>query len=141
MNGIFHSRRGSRGLTLIELIIVISIIAVLAALVIPSLLRTRMVSNEAVAKATLRTISNAIEMYTAARGSSPTSEDQLLSPAANPPFLAQAYDNQTVGGYTYQYSFDNGYVVTATPQVCNRTGSKVFTMTNNLISEAACAGG
>jgi prepilin-type N-terminal cleavage/methylation domain-containing protein len=141
MGGIFRSRRGSQGLTLIELIIVISIIAVLTALVVPSLLRTRMVSNETVAKATLRTISNAIEMYAAAKGAPPTAEDQLLSPAANPPFLAKAYDNQTIGGYTYQYSFDNGYVVTATPESCNRTGSKVFTMTNNLVSEAACAGG
>ncbi|HTY45611.1 MAG TPA: prepilin-type N-terminal cleavage/methylation domain-containing protein [Patescibacteria group bacterium] len=135
----FRSRnKPRRALTLIELIIVTSIIAVLAALVVPGLLRTRMVSNEAVAKATLRTISNAIEMYIAAKGTSPTAEDQLLSPAANPPFLSQAYDGQTVRGYAYQYNFDNGYTVTATPQACKRTGSKTFTVTNNQISEAAC---
>lgn len=129
----------SRGLTLIEVMVVTAIIALLAALVIPSALRTRMVSNEAVAKATLRVISNGIEMYVSAKTNYPSAESDLLAPNADPPYLGQAYDGQTTKGYTYQYNFGDGYTVTATPEFCNRTGSKVFTLTNNEITEANCS--
>ena len=130
--------RGAFGFTLIEVTVVGAIIASLTALVVPGILRSRTVANESLAKGTLRTISNGIEMYLSATSSYPTVEADLLAPAANPPYLAQAYDGQTLRGYKYEYDFTNGYTVTATPEACGRTGSKVFTLTNNTITEAAC---
>jgi type II secretion system protein G len=128
-----------RGFTLVELMVVTGIIGLLAALVMPAILKTRMVGNEGAAKATLRTISNAIEMYVTTNGTYPSAETDLLAPSADPPYMRQSYDGQTMKGYIYQYNFNNGYTVTATPEVCNKTGSKVFTVISNEISEADCS--
>ncbi len=52
--------KGNRkGFTLIELLIVVAIIAIIAAIAIPSLLRSRLTSNESSAQGTLKTVSTA----------------------------------------------------------------------------------
>ena len=129
-----RTQKNNQGFTLVEIMIVVAIIALLAAIAIPNLLRAKMTSNDALAKATLRAMSTAAESFgTANNGNYPANEAALTG--AVPPYLNTAYCANSVGsglaGYIYDCSgmSTSGYTITATPVHVGSSGSTVETIT------------
>jgi len=120
-----------KGFTLVEIMIVVAIIALLAALVLPGLLRARINANEAAAQANLKTIATACESYASANnGMYPTSWSNLTS--GNPAYLNKEFNGTYYQGYKITCDFESdgsGYTCNATPQKTNVTGTKKFTIT------------
>ncbi len=134
-----------KGFTLVEIMVVVAIIALLAAILVPNLLRAKLTANETTAQATLRTIATALEMYAAANNGAYADSEALLT-GANPKYLDKSYCGQIENSYAYDCALaTSGYALTARPTDCTNTGTKSFTMTtgSHLVTDAACtaAGG
>ena len=116
------------GFTLVEIMIVVAIIALLAAIAIPNLLRAKISSNDATAKATLRTLSTASETFvTSNNGNYPTDITSLTG--ASPAYVNAPYCGTTASGYVFACSFAaTGYTVTATPSNVGTSGTTTFTV-------------
>ncbi|MDD5691657.1 MAG: hypothetical protein PHP10_00585 [Candidatus Omnitrophica bacterium] len=111
--------------------------ALLAAIAIPNYLKTKIIVSETAAKASVKTIINAVEAYSSEnKGQFPASEDDLRK--GN--YLSDPYNNAIKKGYSYSLNFDkDNYQIIATPEVCGTTGTKVFIADNNgIISEKDC---
>src|SRR5262249_61263559 len=74
-----RSKRGERGFTLLELMMVISILVILLAIAIPSYQQSIVRSREAVLRQDLFTLRNVISQYTLHKQKAPTSLDDLVS--------------------------------------------------------------
>lgn len=128
-----------KGFTLVEILIVVAIVALLATLLLPGLLRSRMSANEAYAQSALKSVASAAEMYANDNdGNYPTAISQLTG--ANPPYLTEDVTNGTKKGYSFSCNLTStGYSCTATPANCGKTGSKTYTITTGgVLTSAAC---
>lgn len=134
-----------KGLSPIEIIVVVFIIAFLLSIVIPNLLRARIAGNESAAQIGLRTLSTAIEAYAAMNkgnyaAADNTSTDNYLRTA---PFayLNTAFCGQTVASYTYTCDIDRtAYSITAAPSPCGTSGNRNFTITTGgVLTSAGCS--
>lgn len=125
------------GFTLIEIMLVLAIIAVLAVIAIPNLLRARLNSNEAAARANMHALVVAIESYAAQEGAYPTSELDMTN--TTPPYLSYSICDQRKVGHDFNCTFSNGYIVRAYPYNCGVSGSRNYTVTTgNIWSESDC---
>ena len=131
--------RSTKGFSLIELLLVVAIILIVAAIAVPSFLRSRMAANEAAAAAAIRTLNSAQISYNSAYptvGYAATLA-ALGGTSCTPPSTNSAclIDTQLASGTRSGYSFtvtgvtgspNATYNVIAAPQVWNYSGMRYF---------------
>jgi len=131
--------RRARGFSLIEMLVVVAIILIIAAVAVPSFLRSRMAANESAAAASIRTLNSAQISYNSAY---PTvgyasTLGALGGTSCTPPNSTSACLIDTVlaggqrGGYNFTLSNVTGtpnstYNVIATPILWNYSGMRYF---------------
>jgi type IV pilus assembly protein PilA len=136
-------KKTQAGFSLIELLIVVAIILIIAAMVIPNLLRSKILANESSAVSSLRNISTAEVTYqsnwgsgfavgltnlggaapcTVATAAAACIIDPLLSV---PPFTKSGYVFNAAGTILLNGVL-NGYEVNATPGTVQTTGVRAF---------------
>lgn len=94
-------KRGNKGFTLIELMIVIAIIAILAAILVPNFLRARQQSQLSSCQSNLKNIATACEMYSVDNnGHYPTKIAMLV-----PSYLRQVPQCPATAGSSYETNY------------------------------------
>jgi len=127
-----------KGFSLVELLIVVAIILVIAAIAIPSLLRSRIAANQASAVESLRVLGTAEVTYSACYGNGYSTTLAALGPVPNGAvanasaagLIDDLLANGTKSGYVFNYTptlLDptgryNGYTILANPSQPGVTG-------------------
>ena len=126
-----------KGFTLVEILMVVAILGLLTALVVlPNVLRSRLIANDSVARATLKTISTALESYYSINNSYPPDTATLLT--SIPSYLhADFFDGVEHSGFTYNAAVltDYAYSITATPVSTSQGTGSVTISTGGILSE------
>ena len=121
--------------TLVEILIVVAIIAMLAALAIPNLLYSRLLSNEAIAQGTLKTIASSCESFRTADMARSFPANLAVLTSAAPAYFNNSVDTGTTGvpknGYFYEYTLigPQQFICSARPSTYQVTGTRTFAVT------------
>jgi general secretion pathway protein G len=100
---ITRTARGSRGFTMMELMVVIAIILVLIGMAAGRYEKSVVRAREAVLKQDLQTMRNAIQQYTLDKAAGPQSLDDLVSSG----YLREVPTDPMTRGHEWHTDFDN----------------------------------
>jgi prepilin-type N-terminal cleavage/methylation domain-containing protein len=120
--------RDARGMTLIELCVVIAILCILLVIAVASLLRARVSANETSAIGALRTINTSQVAYSSACGGG-NFATSLLVLGRKPPGNSQGFISEDIGASTspersgYRLNVREGAGASAAPNDCNGTAA------------------
>jgi type IV pilus assembly protein PilA len=135
-----RNRRGARGFSLIELLIVIAIILIIATIALPKLNRARMFAMETAAITHVQTLHKAQTQYFSQFGKFAPSLVELGPPASGAPNAAAAdlIPGDLAGGDKGGYKFivvgsPSGYTINASPTAFGNTGSRTFYSDQSLV--------
>ena len=125
-----------RGFSLIELLIVVAILLVIAAIAIPSFLRSKIAANEASAVGSLRSLNTACVSYNTSYGQFPVALTNLGPiPSGGTPTSTSAdlidsvLSAGTKSGYIFVYTpgpSNQSYSITAAPISVGQSGQRMF---------------
>jgi type IV pilus assembly protein PilA len=124
-----------KGFSLIELLIVVAIILVIAAIAIPSFLRSKLAANQSSAVGSLRSLNTSCIAYSTTYGQFPaalTNLGPITSGGAASSTSADLIDSVLAAGvksgYTFVYTAggsNQSYTITATP-ITSTTGQNMY---------------
>lgn len=134
-------RQSRRGFSLIELLIVVTIILIIAAIAIPSLMRSKIQANETSAVGSLKAINESVLLYANTYGGFPHALKDLGPGAGGTAPTSTSADlidsilaSGVKAGYRFAYAPGStdpsgnvlSYTVTATPVVPGTSGQRAF---------------
>ncbi len=128
--------------TIVEILVVLVVMTIIMSLMIPGMIRLRVISNHALTIKTLKTISNACQLYWYEHQEFPTDDQgglKILS-ADDPPYLGSDITEaitpeKAIGGYYYIYQSGNGndYSLGSRPANYGITGKNSYLITKDQI--------
>ena len=133
-----------KGLTIIEIVVVVAIIALLASIAVPGMIAARRGANEAATRSVLKSFATACESYVAINFDYPGDIASLTTP--DPPYFSfnlSAHDqNNPRDGYWYDVSLaTGGYTVVAEPSSTNTGSWDYRILTGSILQRRPSAGG